>query len=127
MGARHRRLYLGQLTSETGENYFTTFVSGGPKNYAYKLDDGNTCCKVRNNKNNKITLNYRNSLQINLDTISRMVRGIGEEKITVNNPCKIVRDVKSKNIISRPESRDYRIFYTKRVKIGNFDTVPYGF
>ncbi|KAK3745423.1 hypothetical protein QZH41_010248 [Actinostola sp. cb2023] len=53
--------YLGELTSETGDKYITAFVSGGPKHYAHRLNDGKTCCKVRG-----ITLNYRNSLLINL-------------------------------------------------------------
>ena len=32
-------VYLGALTDEFDGNYITTFVSGGPKNYAYKLNN----------------------------------------------------------------------------------------
>lgn len=51
--------YLGDLTDETPNNNIDVFVSGGPKNYGYKLKnpdrDGNrTCCKIRG-----ITLNIR--------------------------------------------------------------------
>ena len=115
--------YLGQLTSETGDKHITTFVSGGPKNYAYELNDGSgTCCKVRG-----ITLNYRNSQMINFNTMSLMVQNASKDVVTVTNPCKIVRDVKTKNILSRPESKDYRIVYTKRVITDNYNTLPYGF
>ena len=30
-------VYLGELTDEVDGDYITTFVSGGPKNYAYEL------------------------------------------------------------------------------------------
>jgi hypothetical protein len=61
--------YLGDLTDEVPDNRIIEFVTGGPKNYAYKIarpdKDGNTTiCKVRG-----ITLNYKNSLTINFDTI----------------------------------------------------------
>jgi hypothetical protein len=53
--------YLGDLTDEAPDNRIIEFVTGGPKNYAYKIarpdKDGNaTICKVRG-----ITLNYKNS------------------------------------------------------------------
>ena len=61
--------YLGDLTDEVPDNRIIEFVTGGTKNYAYKIarpdKDGNTTiCKVRG-----ITLNYKNSLTINFDTI----------------------------------------------------------
>jgi hypothetical protein len=61
--------YLGDLTDEVPYNIIIEFVTGGPKNYAYKIarpdkDGITTICKVRG-----ITLNYKNSLTINFDTI----------------------------------------------------------
>ena len=55
------------------DNIIIKFVTGGPKNYAYKIakpeKDGNMIiCKVRG-----ITLNYKNSLAINFDTIKDTV------------------------------------------------------
>lgn len=113
---------MGELTSETGDKHITTFVSGGPKNYAYELNDGSTCCKVRG-----ITLNYRNACMINFDTISRMVRNASQDVVTVTNPCKIVRNLKTRSILSRSESKDYRIVYTKRVIVSDYNTLPYGY
>lgn len=52
--------YLGDMTDETPGKKIVSFVTGGPKNYAYiaQDEDGkiNTCCKVKG-----ITLNYKNS------------------------------------------------------------------
>ena len=119
--------YLGQLTDELSppNNYITTFVSGGPKNYSYKLNEpdkgGNlTVCKVRG-----ITLNFKNAQQINFNTVCQMVTGTGAQKITVSNPHCIAR--KKRHIITRRESKDYRVVYTKRVLQDDYDTLPYGY
>ena len=67
--------FLGELTNEIdSNNHIVAFVSGGPKNYAYKLakpdrDGYLTHCKVRG-----ITLNYRNQSIVNFDTMFHMVR-----------------------------------------------------
>jgi hypothetical protein len=40
-------IYLGKLTNEIkGDNYIQEFVSAGPKNYGYKLNNGQTSCKI---------------------------------------------------------------------------------
>ena len=39
--------YLGELTNELDGNHIATFVSGGPKNYSYKMNTSKTVCKVR--------------------------------------------------------------------------------
>ena len=114
--------YLGQLTDELDGGYITTFVSGGPKNYAYETSTDKTVCKVRG-----ITLNYRTQQHVNFDVMSDMVRGEGPEKVTVNIPYKINRDTKEKSVRTRSENKDYRIVYNKRVIVNNFDTLPYGF
>ena len=37
--------HLGELTNELDDNdWIVTFVSAGPKNYAYKTHQGKTCC-----------------------------------------------------------------------------------
>ena len=71
--------YLGDMTDELsdkiGLNTITTFIGAGPKNYAYQLARPNhkghsTKCVVKG-----ITLNYKNSLDINFDTVKDMVAG----------------------------------------------------
>ena len=66
--------YLGDMTSELkGSEFISEFISGGPKNYAYKLCDlvtggEKSVCKVR-----EITLNYSTSQLVNFDTIKYMI------------------------------------------------------
>ena len=97
-------------------------MSGGPKNYAYRLDTGKTCCKVRG-----FTLNFRNSQQINFDSVVDMVKGIGPEKIVIADPHKIVRNGKTKEILIKSATKDYRVVYIKRVILDDYNTVPYGY
>lgn len=70
--------YWGDLTGEVpdnkaSDNMVTHFVAGDPKNYAYKLLKPNkkgqtSICKVRG-----ITLDDCNLMDINFDTVQKMV------------------------------------------------------
>ena len=114
--------YLGELTDELDGNHITIFVSGGPKNYSYKVNTSKTVCKVRG-----IILNYRTQQDVNLEVMANMVKGVGPETITVDIPFKIVRNRNEKSVLTKSETKDYRIVCTKRVIVNNFDTLPYGF
>ena len=142
--------YLGELTDElkTGE-HIVEFVSGGPKNYAYKTNQERETCKVRG-----FTLNYTNSQLINFDSVKEIVTdpksnlsvtklmlstlSNAERKLikmeekekpsrTVTNPSKICRDKLKRKLYNREESKKYQMVYTKRRRIENFDTVPFGY
>ena len=119
--------YLGDLTDELDAgDYITTFISGGPKNYAYLTSNGKTETKIRG-----ITLNYDATKTINMDVMRHLidsyVNGHTEEKVTVENPHKITRDKKEKNIVTKKMKKDYRIVYNKRVITENYGTLPYGY
>ena len=119
--------YLGDLTDELDVgDYITTFISGGPKNYAYLTNNGKTETKIRG-----ITLNYDATKKINMDVMRHLVdsrvNGYNEEKVTVVNPHKITRDKKEKNIVTKKMKKDYRIVYNKRVITENYGTLPYGY
>ncbi|XP_071964130.1 uncharacterized protein [Antedon mediterranea] len=117
--------YLGQLTTEVDPKdgkYIESFVSGGPKNYAYKLDTGKTVCKVKG-----FTLNFTNAQKINFDTVSNMVRGIGPNTIKTVEKNRITRKPKTRKIVNETSTKDYRIVYDKRIIIENYRTVPYGY
>jgi hypothetical protein len=61
--------YLGKLTDELDRGeHIVKFVSGGPKNYAYRTNTGKETCKVRG-----FTLNYTNSKLINFNSVRTLV------------------------------------------------------
>ena len=70
--------------------YIEEFVSGGPKNNAYRIVDPvtrnhETACKVRG-----ITLNYSVSQMVNFDVMNVMIwRGDDTETVTVHSERKI--------------------------------------
>ena len=72
---------LGEMTSELRTTEYTSeFVSGGPKNYAYRVIDtgtgeSTTLCKVRG-----IALNYSAKQLFNFNVIRDMIIGSGEHQ-----------------------------------------------
>ena len=103
--------YLGELTNEleTGE-HIIEFVSGGPKNYAYKTNKGNETCKVRG-----FTLNFTNSQLINFESVKTLLIDPSKKlTITVTNPHKICRDKGKrklyKAIVSETESASRHVY-----------------
>ena len=118
--------YLGELTDELKGDHITTFISGGPKNYAYVTNTGEAILKIRG-----ITLNYDACKTINVDVMRHLVELYVDchiqDKVTINIPYKITRDKKEKNIVTKSMKKDYRIVYNKRVVKDNYETVPYGY
>jgi len=80
------------MTSELRtSDYISEFVSGGPKNYAYRVIDtgiggATTVCKVRG-----ITLNYSAKQLVNFNLIRDMIIGSGEPTVMVHTERKIKR------------------------------------
>jgi hypothetical protein len=84
---------LGAMTSELKRGFhIEEFVSGGPKNYAYRTintttgaDD--TVCKVRG-----ITLNYSASRLVNFEVMrDKILGGNDSDRVTVHTEHKIKR------------------------------------
>lgn len=119
--------YLGDLTDEVPDNKITHFVTGGSKNDAYNLAKPSkmgksSICKVRG-----ITLNLKNSLDINFNTVKSMLIGKGDESVTVVNENKIVRNPSTEHILTKRETKDYRVVFDKRVIIRDYKTKPSGY
>ena len=114
--------YLGELTNELdGDGYITTFVSGGPKNYAYQTKNGKTTCKVRG-----FALNFRGSQKSNFSTMCAHVCNPNEQPTFLQNPHLIKRDAKTKTIHTVNLKKRYKLVYDKQV-IHGFTTLPYGY
>ena len=84
------------MTNELGsDEYIKEFLSGGPKNYAYKIVNASTLetktvCKMRG-----ITLNYTAAQLVNFDSIRDMILGVDDrDVITVRTDKKIKRKTK---------------------------------
>ena len=118
--------YLGELTDELGGDHITTYVSGGPKNYAYRTNEGKVETKIRG-----ITLNCTARQTVNIDVVQELVQLYAmdkeERRVTVDIPYKITRDNRTKNIVTKHMKKDYRIVYNKRVIVENYKTLPYGY
>ena len=101
---------LGELTNELKKGeHIVEFVSGGPKNYAYKTNRGNEICQVRG-----FTFHVSNSQLINLESVKRMVLDPSETTITVTTHQKICRDKRKRILYNREEEKNYQMVYTKR-------------
>ena len=114
--------YLGQFTNEIADSlYIEEFVSAGPKNYAYKLNNGKTHCTIKG-----FTQNHLTSLQLTDDAIKDIVCENREKKITVDQ-IKFVKNKKEWNIKTKIEKKNYGFVYDKRVLFEDLSTLPFGY
>ena len=115
--------YLGDLTNEEPEGKITEFVSGGPKNYAYRVcyehKPAVTRCKVKG-----ITLNVKNSETVNFETLKRIVTQDVSDSVTVSNGAILRVD---RELITRTVSKTYKVVFDKRNIVENYSTLPFGF
>ncbi|KAK4872979.1 hypothetical protein RN001_015008 [Aquatica leii] len=122
--------FLGDMTDEI-ECYgpgskIVEFVSGGPKNYAFKVFSTKSksyeyTCKVKG-----ITLNFKNAQVVNFETLKSLVLDQAEDTY-VQTDRRICRN-SMYDVLSRPEKKVYRVNYTKRRRLeDSVDTLPYGY
>lgn len=121
--------YIGDMTDELEEygngSYITEFVSGGPKNYSYKvwstkLEKEMLVCKVKG-----INLNYESSQLVNFSTIKDMVLSADNTPIMIKSTN--FRRNKIHEVITVTEEKRYQIKAEKRKFLPNYDSVPYGY
>ncbi|XP_053378490.1 uncharacterized protein LOC128548119 [Mercenaria mercenaria] len=84
--------FLGEFKDEVAGNKITSFVTAGPKSYAYALahpdkDENKSICKIKG-----LAHNFKTSLQVNYDTLFAMITGNRAETITVMDPCGVRRN-----------------------------------
>jgi len=115
--------YLGDFTDEINGDSIEEFVSGGPKNYGYRLKESQkSICKVRG-----FTLNYNNSKKINFESMKELVENLNfSTKIPVVNKHKIRRKNGFK-IVSTLEEKNYGLVYDKRYLHDDYTTLPFGY
>ena len=123
---------LGDMSSELRPSEsISEFVSGGPKNYAYKIvtegGEVKTVCKVRG-----ITLNYNASKLVNFESIRDMILRTGDDVLHVHTERMIRRKRMGGGgglvaIVTEPEDKIYRITFFKRRRLGDNTPVPFGY
>ena len=112
---------LGGWTNELDEgDSIVSFVSGGPKNYAYKTRQDKTVCKVKG-----ITLDSRTTSRVNVDTLKQLLQR-QQKKMLVSYPHKIMR-TKQHKVKTQAMTKEVRVVYDKRQRIEQFRTLPYGY
>ena len=114
--------YLGDLTSELGPGeHITTFCSTGPKSYAYTTNKGNKVCNIKG-----ITLNCRNSLIINEETMYKLVYdAIDEVHVVYLQMINKVKKHWAIHYVSR--KKVFRKVYEMRKVLPDLDTLPWGY
>lgn len=120
--------FLGDLTDELEEygngSYIQSFVSGGPKFYAYLVHTPNgevkEVCKVKG-----ITLNYNNSRYINYQSVRDLITGVRREPIVLTYDA--IRRTEYHQVITRKEIKATSVCSTKRRCKDRYRTVPFGY
>jgi hypothetical protein len=125
---------LGDMTSELKPSErILEFVSGGLKNYSYRVigvvtGRSKTVCKVRG-----ITLNYSTMRTVNFDVMRGMILGgVEEPTVTVHTEKKIKSKITgggggTVSIVTEPEDKSYRISFFKRRRLDDNTSVPFGY
>lgn len=124
--------FLGDMTDELESygdgSYIESFVSGGPKFYAYivRAPDNRTheICKVKG-----ITLNYNNSLLVNFKTIEKLInQNLRENNEEAINLCfNSIRRTAFHEIVTRRETKTCAPVLVKRRFVDTRYSFPYGY
>ncbi len=135
---------LGQLTDELScknvgcsgcqrGHWIVDFVSCGPKNYAYRLNTGETVCKVRG-----FSLNYQASQVINLNSMRESLYAWKKDRDGVSSSssssgglvtvsAQILRNKQGAKVYTRNVEKKYSVVYNKRFVKDDFTTRPFGY
>ncbi len=115
-----------EITAEHGEGtHIVEFVSGGPKNYGYKVSNGVTTFKVKG-----ISQNFQNSSKVNFKVMLELIQdfvGNGANTKIVLAEKTIKRNFVNASLSTVNSSKTYRIVYDKAVVGPNYVTYPFGY
>jgi G:T-mismatch repair DNA endonuclease (very short patch repair protein) len=126
--------FLGDMTDELESyghgSYIVSFVSGGPKFYAYVVRTPDGCnreiCKIKG-----IKLNFENARLLNFDSIYNLLvdneREENEERTSIRLNFKAIRRTAFHEIVTRSEVKTCTPVLLKRRFINSRCSLPYGF
>ena len=120
---------LGQMKDETAGVPIIEFVSGGPKNYGYQLQNGDTECKVRG-----FTLDEQERALLNFESMKKHILAElydpDEERRTIPIPVNpnFEKERTTKKICLTEKGKRYGLVFDKRViKSEDCGGRPYGY
>ncbi len=115
-----------EITAEHGQgSHIVEFVSGGPKNYGYKVSNGVTTFKVKG-----ISQNFQNSDKVNFQVMLDLIKGFvgnGDTTKIVLDESLIKRNMANATLTTVSTSKSYRIVYDKAVVGPNYMAYPFGY
>jgi len=117
-----------ELSAYGPGSYISEFVSGGPKNYAFRIYTPSTGKTKEVVKVRGFTLSYVNAKKLNFLRMKKILlsflrTGISD-KITL-----VFTEIRRQNddVVTRCTKKDYRVVYDKRRVLRDGSTLPYGF
>ena len=112
---------LGEWTDELGEGvYIKKFLTTGPKSYYYITNTGKECIKVKG-----FTLHYTNAAKITGEVMEKLIDGEIENVVTSGS--NITRDVTTKQLVNKEQTKKFSFSFDKRAICLDFDTLPFGY
>jgi hypothetical protein len=112
------------LTHEIDDDdHIVEFVSGGPKQYAFRTEKGKEVWKIRG-----FSLNYANSKLVHFDALKDYILNVNPKRnTTLVDHFKVIRDKTTFEVTSRAEAKHYQPVFRKRV-LGpdGISSLPYG-
>ena len=120
--------FLGEMTDELEEygpgSYIEEFCSAGPKNYAYLVRtpckaEPSVVCKVKG-----IRLTYAATQQVNLNTMRDLILDNGEPVYVRARQFRRTQEI---DVVTKTESKVFRVSSTKRRFLPDHSSIPYGF
>ena len=114
---------LGQYKDELDGDTIVELIAPGPKNYGYRTAGGQTVLKVRG-----LSLKPMTHQVINLDVVREIVlRPDDNETVDVPMGVTFIRDKSTWRLRTHPYRKQYKMVYSKRLMLSNFQTLPWGF
>lgn len=123
---------LGDLTDELETeyghgSYISEIVSGGPKNYAYRVysplsTQTHEVCKVKG-----ITLNHETSQKINFEKMKALITSTENSTEPVVISSLNIRRTQDHQVVSRYDAKTFKINSKKRVFDEHYSSLPYGY
>ena len=121
--------FLGQMKDETAGVPIQEFVTGGPKNYSYMLQNGHTDYKIRG-----FTLDEQGNALLNFESMKHHIlaelNDPEEESRTLAVPVSKNFEINrtTKKIFLRPKVKKYRLVFDKLVVVTEyFSSRQYGY